>query len=384
MRPCTREWIKTLPVRWATRTELYEWLIADGVLQPGGTGVEIGVCRGANAVDLKRILVPDRLFLVDDWQAFPTLWGNEPAPFEQRKQDARHGAVKTALEDEHTRVVRMSSLRAAYAFPLHSLDFVYIDADHHFAPALCDIITYFDRLKNGGILMCHDFTPTVSRGGVADAVYELCSGRLPPTVLGVTGEGTPTVVLVKGANKMVVKAGHLGGNALGSGDRHSVETGVWAWMKERYKLETVLDLGCGIGNAMPHFSALGYWPIGLDGLRENCDLVKTFPTICHDLTTGPIYLSNIDLVWSCEVAEHIDKKFVDNFLDTLCMGRFVGMTHGLPGQAGYHHVNLQPPEYWQERIEKRGFVMIPRKLFEDRIKNKYFQRSGMLFRRAVK
>lgn len=32
------------------------------------------------------------------------------------------------------------------------------------------------------------------------------------------------------------------------------------------------------------------------------------------------------------------------------------MTHALPGQVGYHHVNCQPKEYWINLFAQRGFA----------------------------
>jgi SAM-dependent methyltransferase len=181
---------------------------------------------------------------------------------------------------------------------------------------------------------------------------------------------------------MVIKAGHLGGNARG-GDRHSIERSLWAWLKEEYRLDTVLDLGCGQGNALQIFRDLGYIPIGLEGLKQNCDALDTPPIICKDLTLGSLYISGIDLVWCCELVEHVEERYLGNLLNTMCVGRVIAMTHGLPGQAGYHHVNCQPPEYWIEKITTRGYRLVSRDRYEDKIRRKYFRRSGLVFVRTV-
>ena len=92
----------------------------------------------------------------------------------------------------------------------------------------------------------------------------------------------------------------------------------------------------------------------------------------------------VDLVWSCEVAEHILPDKVDHYLDTLANGRVVAMTHAVPGQGGHHHVNCQPREYWIEKLNARGYVLsmdndniidISKKEFAWN----YFSRTGLLF-----
>ena len=73
------------------------------------------------------------------------------------------------------------------------------------------------------------------------------------------------------------------------------------------------------------------------------------PIAQHDLLTSSYYMP-VDLVWSCEVAEHITETKVDYYIKTLCNGKIIAMTHAFPNQVGHHHVNCQPSEYWIEKI----------------------------------
>jgi len=52
-------------------------------------------------------------------------------------------------------------------------DLIYIDADHHFEGVLMDLIMSFDKVKNGGFIMCHDYNSP--EAGVKDAVDKFCS-----------------------------------------------------------------------------------------------------------------------------------------------------------------------------------------------------------------
>ncbi len=95
----------------------------------------------------------------------------------------------------------------------------------------------------------------------------------------------------------------------------------------------------------------------------------------------------VDLVWSCEVAEHIGEQKVDFYLRTLANGRVVAMTHAVPGQQGHHHVNCQPAEYWIAKMQAIGYVMSPEDTAicrdvasKDHTWN-YFSRTGLIFLR---
>jgi uncharacterized protein (DUF1330 family) len=62
------------------------------------------------------------------------------------------------------------------------------------------------------------------------------------------------------------------------------------------------------------------------------------------------------------------------------------MTHAVPGQKGWHHVNCQPSEYWINHLSSRGY-----ELLEDDSKTiqklsasdggKHIARNGMVFKR---
>jgi hypothetical protein len=63
----------------------------------------------------------------------------------------------------------------------------------------------------------------------------------------------------------------------------------------------------------------------------------------------------VDLTLCIEVAEHLEEKYLENFLLTICNGKVIVMTHGVPGQEGYHHVNCQPHDYWIEKVSARAY-----------------------------
>jgi hypothetical protein len=175
----------------------------------------------------------------------------------------------------------------------------------------------------------------------------------------------------------------LGGN-MRHGDIHTWAPHLWRYLVDRFGISSVLDVGCGEGHAVKFFHRLGLVAHGIEGLASNVQRSVT-PIALHDLLAGP-YVMPVDLVWSCEVAEHIAPDKVDFYLDTLANGRVVAMTHALPGQGGYHHVNCQPAEYWVEHMAARGYVSSEdteelRKISTMGETWNYFSKSGLVLLR---
>jgi SAM-dependent methyltransferase len=175
---------------------------------------------------------------------------------------------------------------------------------------------------------------------------------------------------------------HLGGNAI-EHDPYTHCPEAWRYLCRRFNPRNVLDVGCGNGQAMRWFRDHGVGAVGIDGLEANAELAADAgPVIVHDLTDGPIKLGGVDLVWCCEVVEHIDPRCVNDLLYTLCCGRVLAMTHATPGQGGHHHVNEQPEAYWVERIEARGLMLDRHVELYRALGGHYWQRTGLIFVRA--
>eukprot|EP01040_Poterioochromonas_malhamensis_P007258 gene7258-7833_t len=54
-------------------------------------------------------------------------------------------------------LIREDASKAAHLFPDHSIDVVYIDAMHHYTAVVKDILTWYPKVKVGGIVAGHDF-----------------------------------------------------------------------------------------------------------------------------------------------------------------------------------------------------------------------------------
>jgi hypothetical protein len=170
------------------------------------------------------------------------------------------------------------------------------------------------------------------------------------------------------------------------GDIHTWCPALWRYLTERFALRSMLDVGCGEGHAVCYFQRMGILAHGIDGLPVNIERAVV-PIALHDIAATP-YIMPVDFAWSCEVAEHIVPEKVDNYLGTLVNGKIIAMTHAVPGQGGHSHVNCQPPEYWIDKIESRGYRLSEDLDIFKRIAGtegtwNYFMQTGLIFVRST-
>ncbi len=179
---------------------------------------------------------------------------------------------------------------------------------------------------------------------------------------------------------------HLGGNII-EGDAFTFSPTAWNYVVDRFAVRSVLDLGSGIGYAAEYLHRKGLKVLAVDGLASNVR-AAIYPTIELDLTKSAVKCV-VDFVHCQEVVEHISEEFLENLLASLCCGRFLLMTHAVPGQGGYHHVNEQPAEYWISHLGRYGFRLMEedtqrvRKMATDDGAI-YLARTGMLFVNSAK
>jgi SAM-dependent methyltransferase len=145
---------------------------------------------------------------------------------------------------------------------------------------------------------------------------------------------------------------HLGGY-VEKGDKLTFMPDVWQHLIDKFKIKSVLDIGCGTGKNLEWFKDFDV--LGVEGESKAVSLCKV-PVLQHDYTTGPLTLDRrFDLCICTEVVEHIESRFEDNWFATMKSADMVLMCHALPGQGGWHHVNCQPSEYWIKRFADHGF-----------------------------
>jgi SAM-dependent methyltransferase len=177
--------------------------------------------------------------------------------------------------------------------------------------------------------------------------------------------------------------GHLGGYIPG-GDKATSFPELWSWLVAEQGVQSVLDVGCGEGHALDYFAGLGIHARGIDGIAQDRQ-----DFIHHDFTwsPAPVYMG-FDLVWCCEVVEHVEERYLPNLLKAFELGDLVLMTHAWPGQPGWHHVNCRQEDYWVGALAARGYQLDPvltgaarREAAANGTPLNHFTRSGLAFRR---
>lgn len=154
--------------------------------------------------------------------------------------------------------------------------------------------------------------------------------------------------------------GHLGGWALG-GDGGTYYPKMWQYIVNQFKIDSMLDIGCGRGYSTKFFKSLGLSVTGLDGSEQAKDF-SLIPDdfVHHDYTKGQSPVKGpFDFGWSCEFVEHVAPEFVPNFLADFAKCRYLAMTFAHPGQGGHHHVNENTQEYWTGQLANVGLIYQP-------------------------
>jgi hypothetical protein len=118
-------------------------------------GAEVGVWRGEFSELLCQANPALQLTCVDAWTPYPEYSSyRQPSKFAEAEADARERLPKYACT-----IIKGFSLDAARRIPKGSLDFVYLDAAHHFDAVMQDIIAWAPKVRSGGIVSGHDYFP---------------------------------------------------------------------------------------------------------------------------------------------------------------------------------------------------------------------------------
>ena len=124
-------------------------------------------------------------------------------------------------------------------------------------------------------------------------------------------------------------------------------------------VESVLDVGCGIGTWLAVFLQHGITDVrGLDGAHVDPDALAIPPalfTAC-DLAQPPALDHRYSLALCLEVGEHLPARLADTLVDLLTAASdVVAFSAAVPGQGGQAHLNEQWPAYWARKFQARGY-----------------------------
>ena len=117
-------------------------------------GVEVGVNKGKYSKWLCHQIKGLKLFLVDNYPIYED-FGYYADPV---RQEACYQEAKKRLEKYNCEWVLKPSAEAVKDFLDNSLDFVYIDANHHYEYMVEDIAKWSEKIRQGGIMSGHDYS----------------------------------------------------------------------------------------------------------------------------------------------------------------------------------------------------------------------------------
>jgi predicted O-methyltransferase YrrM len=151
---------------WFTYPNLYSSIVRE--FPSGSKFIEVGSWKGKSssymAVEIANSGKNIEFMCVDTWEGSVEHQGYEDL---KNLYDIFKSNMKP-VEDYYT-AIRAKSLDAVNLFADNSLDFVFIDASHEYEDVKNDILAWYPKVRNGGILAGHDY---FDNGCVFPGVYK--------------------------------------------------------------------------------------------------------------------------------------------------------------------------------------------------------------------
>jgi hypothetical protein len=140
-----------------------------------GCGAEIGVQKGIFSEKILSTWKGEMLFSIDIWENYQNY--TDIANVSQEQQEKLFLEASARLSSyKNSFIIRQYSLEASSLFENNSLDFVYIDANHKYEFVSEDIISWYPKIRPGGLISGHDYLNGYIEGsgefGVKKAVDE--------------------------------------------------------------------------------------------------------------------------------------------------------------------------------------------------------------------
>jgi hypothetical protein len=121
--------------------------------------------------------------------------------------------------------------------------------------------------------------------------------------------------------------------------------------------ESVIDVGCGIGDYVHYFlNNLNIAASGIEGSEAARPYLVSERVLILDMRKQQNVRPRSDLVTCFEVLEHIEEEYSDIFIENLTrMSNRILLSAAPPGAGGHYHVNCQSKEYWMEKFMKFNY-----------------------------
>ena len=165
-------------------------------------GAEIGVAKGLNAINLAQIAKPKKLYLVDTWEIYhmgPQMLNKEMEktgnPYigklgHKTYIDHLSDLFEIEISNDIVKLCKMDAMDWLKSQKDDSLDWIYIDASHHYNDVKNQIEECKRVVKCNGLICGHDFgvnRDSWGLGPIAAIIENIQEGSLE--MLGLTLEG---------------------------------------------------------------------------------------------------------------------------------------------------------------------------------------------------
>lgn len=171
---------------------------------------------------------------------------------------------------------------------------------------------------------------------------------------------------------------HLGGHL----NKTHTDRGVLVWAINKFNIKSMIDIGCGPGDMVNIAKERNLEVLGIDG-DFTLNLTEPDFLICDFTIEKPKIDRTFDLAWSVEFLEHVEEKYMDHYMEAFKSAKYIICTAAPPGQAGHHHVNCQPKEYWFDKFKQYGFEydkeMTQEMKNNSTMKKGFIKSNGMFF-----
>jgi len=133
-------------------------------------GAEIGVYKGLTTQFLAKQPHIQKIYAIDPWRYVDTYLDKDlliqqipqndslgPAYLATNWDELYSETAQVLQKYKNIEILRQTSIDASHAFKDHTLDFVFIDADHSYSAVKQDLELWFPKIKPGGIIAGHDY-----------------------------------------------------------------------------------------------------------------------------------------------------------------------------------------------------------------------------------
>lgn len=162
-----------------TRNEMVK-----GLVEKNSTCAEIGVFEGVFSKYILEAIQPRTLYMIDLFQGLCDS-GNEDGNnvVNRNMDDMYFKLLREMYTEPSVHILKGNSIDILRAFPDNALDMIYIDGDHSYNGCKHDLSLAYEKVKNGGWIMGHDYEMNMVKArtyynfGVKQAVDEFCNTR---------------------------------------------------------------------------------------------------------------------------------------------------------------------------------------------------------------